>query len=153
MSPGSTALPPPQRSARLTLLADIFAIWPHFLPFPPLWSLVPGFLSGGFFRSRDSWSTTGPISGSWPWAWATSHSWATTHSLLPSLVYHCAACWWLLAPYLWCCRRNTEGAFSMIAPQDKLSALLFCFQGWCWISQWAFTEGIPANMLPVLEAL
>ena len=49
--------------------------------------------------------------------------------------YHCAACWWLLAPYLWCCRRNTEGVFSMITPQDKVSALLFYFPGWCWISQ------------------
>ena len=67
------------------------------------------------------------------------HSWVTIHSLLPSFVYHCAACWWLLAPYLWCCRRNTEGAFSMIAPQDinclHCYIYIFCFAGWCWISQ------------------
>ena len=83
MSPGSTALPP---QPRLTLVANIFPIWLQFLPVPPLWSLVPGFLSGGFFHARDKRSSTGPISGSWPWAWATflgDHTFFTSFLCLP----------------------------------------------------------------------
>ena len=34
--------PPPQTTAGLTLLADTFSYLTPFLPFPPLWSLVPG---------------------------------------------------------------------------------------------------------------
>ena len=76
------------------------------------------------------------------------HSWVTTHSLLPSFVYHCAACWWLLAPYLWCCRRNTEGAFSMIAPQD-INCLHCYFAFLAGVGSHShIIEGIPANMLP-----
>ena len=61
----------PQPSPRLTLLTYIFPIRPWFLPFPSLWSLVPGYLSGGFFCSHYRRSKTGRISGSWPLAWAT----------------------------------------------------------------------------------
>ena len=36
--------PPPQATARLASLGDILPIWPRFLPFPPLWNLVSGYI-------------------------------------------------------------------------------------------------------------
>ena len=37
-----SALAKKKNRARLASLADIFPIWPRFLPFSPVWSLVPG---------------------------------------------------------------------------------------------------------------
>ena len=44
--------PPPQATARLASLGDILTIWPRFLPFPPLWNLVSGYIQQNIDRNQ-----------------------------------------------------------------------------------------------------
>ena len=88
----------------------------------------------GFFHSRNTWSTSEPISGSWAWAQATFLGDHGSSSLfewwtLDILLVTVAICGAVSGPH------KGQSPWFRVGRRDKLSALMCCFPGRCWISK------------------